>query len=118
MGHGYDYLRPAAAKCPRCSAPGNQLKGKNFERLAVHISEDGDTIFGFTFSTGVELNFFILLDRNTPVIKAWPVIALPKGFVVDPRRDASAPARSRAVGGRKWDDPKADRAVIRRLRQE
>jgi peroxiredoxin len=100
---------PCRREMPSMQRAWTQLKGENFEMLAINVGEDEDTIFGFTFSTGAELTFPILLDRDAQVIKAWPVIALPTSFIVDPRGRIVY----RAVGGREWDDP----ALLGKIRE-
>ncbi len=92
---------PCRREMPSMQRAWEKLKGERFAMYAVNVGEDEDTIFGFTFSTGVELTFPILLDRDARVIKAWPVIALPTSFIVDPQGRIVY----RAVGGREWDDP-------------
>jgi peroxiredoxin len=105
---------PCRREMPSMQRAWTQLKGENFEMLAVNVGEDEDTIFGFTFSTGVELTFPILLDRDAQVIKAWPVIALPTSFVVDPQGRIVY----RAVGGREWDDPELLKKIRELLRPD
>jgi peroxiredoxin len=100
---------PCRREMPSMQRAWKQLKGENFEMLAINVGEDEDTIFGFTFSTGVELTFPILLDRDAQVIKAWPVIALPTSFIVDPQGRIVY----RAVGGREWDDPE----LLKKIRE-
>jgi peroxiredoxin len=100
---------PCRREMPSMQRAWTQLKGENFEMLAINVGEDEDTIFGFTFSTGTELTFPILLDRDAQVIKAWPVIALPTSFVVDPQGRIVY----RAVGGREWDDPE----LLKKIRE-
>ncbi|MEW6331627.1 MAG: TlpA disulfide reductase family protein [Pseudomonadota bacterium] len=100
---------PCRREMPSMQRAWTQLKGKNFEMLAVNVGEDEDTIFGFTFATGAELTFPILLDRDAQVIKTWPVIALPTSFVVDPQGRIVY----RAVGGREWDDPE----LLKKIRE-
>ena len=100
---------PCRREMPSMQRAWTQLKGENFEMLAVNVGEDEDTIFGFTFSTGVELTFPILLDRDAQVIKVWSVIALPTSFIVDPQGRIVY----RAVGGREWDDPE----LLKKIRE-
>ena len=100
---------PCRREMPSMQRAWKKLQGRNFEMYAVNVGEDEDTIFGFTFSTGVELTFPILLDRDALVIKAWPVIALPTSFVIDPQGRIVY----RAVGGREWDDPQ----LLRQIRE-
>jgi peroxiredoxin len=100
---------PCRREMPSMQRAWTHLKGENFEMYAVNVGEDEDTIFGFTFSTGVELTFPILLDRDAQIIKAWSVIALPTSFIVDPQGRIVY----RAVGGREWDDP----ALLGKIRE-
>jgi thiol-disulfide isomerase/thioredoxin len=92
---------PCRREMPSMQRAHDALKGHDFVMLAVNVGEDVETIFGFTFATGVELTFPILLDRDSAVTSAWPVRALPTSFLID--RDGRAVFR--AVGGRDWDDP-------------
>lgn len=87
----------------------DQLKNENFVIYAVDVGEDEETIFGFTFSTGVEITFPILLDKEGKVVKQWPVRGLPTTFIVDPEGRIAYSA----VGGREWDDPE----LIAQIRQ-
>jgi len=98
---------PCRREMPSMQRAWEKLQGGNFEMYAVNVGEDEDTIFGFTFSTGVELTFPILLDRDAHTIKAWPVVALPTSFVIDPQGRIVY----RAVGGREWDDPQLLRQI-------
>jgi peroxiredoxin len=98
---------PCRREMPSMQRAWEKLQGGNFEMYAVNVGEDEDTIFGFTFSTGVELTFPILLDRDAQIIKAWPVVALPTSFIIDPQGRIVY----RAVGGREWDDPQLLRQI-------
>ncbi len=93
---------PCRREMPSMQRAWEKLKDERFDMYAVNVGEDEDTIFGFTFSTGVEITFPILLDRDARVVKAWPVVALPTSFIVDP----DGRIVYRAVGGREWDDPR------------
>ncbi|HEX9626500.1 MAG TPA: TlpA disulfide reductase family protein [Acidiferrobacterales bacterium] len=98
---------PCRREMPSMQRAYDMLKSKDFAMLAVNVGEDVETIFGFSFATGVELTFPILLDRDSAVTNAWPVRALPTSFLID--RDGRAVFR--AVGGRDWDDPKLIGAI-------
>ena len=102
---------PCRREMPSMQRAWEKLQGGNFEMYAVNVGEDEDTIFGFTFSTGVELTFPILLDRDALVIKVWPVVALPTSFVIDPQGRIVY----RAVGGREWDDPQLLRQIRKHM---
>jgi peroxiredoxin len=92
---------PCRQELPSMQRAWSKLKGEGFAMFAIDIGEDDETILPFIFSTGVELTFPILLDRDSTVTQAWPVVALPTSFVLDP----AGRIVYRAVGGREWDDP-------------
>ncbi len=93
---------PCRYEMPSMQRAWEKLKDENFVMYAINVGEDEDTIFGFTFSTGVELKFPILLDKKGEVIKEWPVLGLPTTFIID----TEGRIAYRAIGGREWDDPK------------
>jgi len=99
---------PCRRELPSMQRLAEALGREAFVMHAVDSGEDEETILPFVFSTGVELRFPILLDRNSEVLKAWPVVALPTSFVIDPQGRIAY----RAVGGREWDDP----ALVRQIR--
>jgi peroxiredoxin len=95
-----------ATWCPPCreEMPSMQrawpaFQEKDIAMLAINVGEDADTVFEFTAYYPVE--FPLLLDEDSAVIKAWPVRGLPTTFVVDPQGRIVF----RAIGARKWDDP-------------
>ncbi len=92
---------PCRREMPSMQRAWDRLKGEDFMMLAVNVGEDEDTVFAFSFATGVTLDFPILLDRDSAAIRAWPVRALPTSFILD--REGRMVYR--AVGGREWDDP-------------
>lgn len=100
---------PCRREMPSMQRAWQALRGENFSMLAINVGEDENTIFGFSFATGVELTFPILLDHDASVVKAWPVIALPTSFIID----AQGRIVYRAVGGREWDDP----ALLAKIRE-
>lgn len=84
----------------------SQLRGEGVVMLGIDVGEDEDTIFEFTASYPVD--FPLLMDRDSSVIRAWGVRGLPTTFVIGPE----GRIRYRAVGGRHWDDA----AVLARIR--
>lgn len=76
--------------------------------LGVNVAEDADSIFFFTADYPVD--FPLLLDRDSEVIEAWPVVGIPTTFIVD--RDGRMIYR--AVGAREFDHPRI-RAALREL---
>lgn len=78
-----------------------QFSKEDFMVLAINVGEDADTIFAFTGTLEPALGFPLLLDRDSAVLKAWPVRGLPTTFVLD--REGRVVYR--AVGGREFDNP-------------
>jgi peroxiredoxin len=76
--------------------------------LGVNVGEDPDSIFFFTADYPVD--FPLLLDRDSAVIEAWPVVGIPTTFIVDTRGRMVY----RAVGAREFDHPDI-RAALRDL---
>ena len=84
------------------------LKSADFEILAVNVAENLDTVFSFTGTLEPVPTFPIVFDRDSSVLKAWPVRGLPTSFVLDKQGRIAY----RAVGGREFDDP----AILAQLR--
>ena len=93
---------PCRRELPSMQRAWENLKPRGFAMYAINLGEDEEAIFPFILSTGVEITFPILLDRQAEIVKQWPVLAIPTTFVLD--RDGRIVYR--AVGGREWDDPK------------
>ena len=87
----------------------DHLKKEGIMLLAINVGEDEDAIFQFTANYPVE--FPLLMDQDSSVINRWPVKGLPTTFVVD----VNGKIAYRAIGGRKWDDPKL-LAIIKTLK--
>ncbi len=109
-----------ATWCPPCrkELPSMQrlwenLKGEPFTMHAIDVGETAEEILPFIFSTGTELTFPILLDRDSKTLSQWPVIAIPTTFVVDKQGRVAY----RSVGGREWDDPKLIEELRRLMRE-
>jgi peroxiredoxin len=92
---------PCRREIPAMQRLWDKLKSEDFVMLAVDMAEDEETVFGFTFATGVEITFPVLLDTDGAVTESWPVIGMPTSFIID-RKGRTV---YRAVGGREWDDP-------------
>ena len=99
---------PCRTEMPSMQRAWEKLKGEDFMMLAINMGEDEDTIFGFGFAAGTELEFPILMDKEGSVTQEWPVLGLPTTFILD----SKGRIRYRAVGGREWDDP----ALLQKIR--
>jgi len=104
---------PCRREMPSLERLSHILKGENFAILAVNVAEDLDTVFSFTGTLDPIPTFPIVFDRDSQVLKSYPVRGLPTTFIVDTHGRLAY----RAVGGREFDDP-AIVARIRRLMKE
>jgi len=90
---------PCRFEMPSMQSAWLQTKDLGVVILAIDVGEDEDTIFTFTGDYPVE--FPLLMDKDSKVIRQWPVHGLPTTFVIDP----DGRIVYRAIGGRHWDDP-------------
>jgi peroxiredoxin len=102
-----------ASWCPPCrfELPSMQrayikLQKEGVVMLAINVGEDVDTIFAFTADYPV--TFPLLLDRDSSVTQAYPVVGLPTTFVVDPQGRLVY----RAIGTREWDEPNLIKKIL------
>ena len=100
---------PCRREMPSLERLSQILKDDGFAILAVNVAEDLDTVFSFTGTLDPIPTFPILFDRDSRVLKSYPVRGLPTTFIVD-RQGRIA---YRAVGGREFDDP----AILARIRE-
>ncbi len=92
---------PCRREMPSIERLSRILKGPDFEVLAVNVGESLDTVFSFTGTLDPVPTFPIVFDRDSSVLKAWPVRGLPATFILDKEGRIAY----RAVGGREFDDP-------------
>lgn len=104
---------PCRKELPSMQRLWEKLKSEAFAMHAIDVGESVDEIMPFIFSTGTELTFPILLDRDSKALRQWPVIAIPTTFVVDKQGRIAY----RSVGGREWDDPKLIEELRRLMRE-
>jgi len=97
---------PCREEMPAMERAWQMLRREDIVMLAVNVGEDEDSIFEFTASYPVE--FPLLLDRESAVIRDWPVRGLLTTFVIDPQGKIVY----RAIGGRDWDAP----GVLQKIR--
>ena len=89
---------PCRDEMPSMEQAFQKIKNSNIVMLAVNVGEDADTIF--TFTADYDVSFPLLMDKDSTIIKQWPVVALPTSYIVDPQGHLVY----RAVGGRDWHD--------------
>ena len=81
-------------------------RDKGVVMLAINIGEDAETIL--TFTSDYPVTFPLLMDRDSSVIKHYPVLGVPTSFIIDPQGRIIY----RAVGTRKWDDKAIIHAIL------
>ena len=89
---------PCRFELPAMEKAYQKLKTKDVVMLGINVGEDADVIFSFTADYPV--TFPLLMDTDSKVIQAYPVIGLPTTFVIDP----DGKIIYRAVGTREWDE--------------
>ena len=97
---------PCREEMPSMERAWQRLRHEDIVMLAVNVGEDEDSVFEFTANYPVE--FPLLLDRESAVIRDWPVRGLPTTFVIDPQGKIVY----RAIGGRDWSAP----GVLQKIR--
>jgi len=107
-----------ATWCPPCrkEMPSMQraweiLKKENIEMLAINVGEDSDQIFSFTAEYPVE--FPLIMDKDSSVVRQWKVRGLPTTYIVNP----AGQIVYQAIGDREWDSDEIMNQ-IRKLKKE
>ena len=65
--------------------------------LAINVGEDSDQIFSFTAEYPVE--FPLIMDSDSSVVKQWKVRGLPTTYIVNP----AGQIVYQGIGDREWD---------------
>jgi len=97
---------PCREEMPSMERAWQALKEHDIVMLAVNVGEDADTIFAFTGDYPV--SFPLPMDRDSSVLKAWPVRGLPTTFVIDKQGRIVY----RVIGGRDWSSPELLQMLI------
>ena len=103
-----------ATWCPPCrkEMPSMQraweiLEKEDIAMLAINVGEDSDLIFAFTAEYPVE--FPLIMDKTSNVVREWRVRGLPTTFIVNP----AGQIVYQAIGDRDWDAPE----ILDKIRQ-
>jgi len=93
-----------ATWCPPCrkEMPSMQraweiLQKEDIMMLAINVGEDSDQIFSFTAEYPVE--FPLIMDTDSSVVRQWKVRGLPTTYIVNP----AGQIVYQAIGDREWD---------------
>jgi len=103
---------PCREEMPSMEALWEELKGNEFELLAVNVGEDEDLVFAFRHEMPKTLKLPILLDEKSQVARQYPIRGLPTTYVLDKQGRIVY----QAVGGRDWSAPKIVQ-ILRALMQ-
>jgi peroxiredoxin len=102
---------PCRDELPSLQRLWERMRDEGVVVLGINIGEDADSIFLFTADYPVD--FPLLLDEDSAVIEAWPVVGIPTTYIVDRQGRLTY----RAIGAREFDEP-AIRATLRGLLED
>jgi peroxiredoxin len=101
------WCKPCEDEMPAMERLYRQLRGRDFELLAISVDEDPAVVQRFQERLGV--TFPILLDSDQRVAHAWQTFRFPESWLVD--RDGGI--LERYVGPKEWDAT----AYVERIRR-
>lgn len=104
------WCEPCRDEMPSLNRLHRQLKGKDFRILAVNIGEGKPRIKQFL--KRIPVDFTVLRDADSEVMKAWRVRMLPATFLID----KNGMLRFQLVGDANWDDPKMQAPILELLK--
>jgi len=102
---------PCRKEMPSMQRAWEKLKQEGIVMLAINVGEDSDQIFAFTAEYPVE--FPLLMDRDSSVVRQWNVRGLPTTYIVNP----AGKIVYQAIGDREWDSDEIMNQ-IRRLKKD
>jgi peroxiredoxin len=105
------WCEPCRDEMPAMQALKTKLGGKPFVVLAVNVAESEVRIEDFLRT--MPLDFTVLHDRDSSVMKAWRVKALPASFVVGP----DGRIRYSFTGEFEWADDKVVKVMSGLMRR-
>ena len=88
---------PCRKEMPSMQRAWEKLKQEGIVMLAINVGEDSDQIFAFTAEYPVE--FPLLMDRDSSVVRQWKVRGLPTTYIINP----AGKIVYQAIGDREWD---------------
>lgn len=93
---------PCRREMPSLQRLWQKLGKSGLQIVAVNVGEDADTVLAFMGTLDEPSTFPIVFDKNSAVMRAWPLKGLPTTFIVDRKGRIIY----RAIGGREFDGPK------------
>jgi peroxiredoxin len=99
------WCEPCRDEMPSMEALRSQLDGRAFAILAVNVGEGPRTTR--TFGEKMQLNFPLLVDRDTKTTRSWGARILPATYVLGP----DGAIRYSHLGGLDWQSPEVKRRI-------
>jgi peroxiredoxin len=106
------WCEPCREEMPAMQALKSKLGGKPFVVLAVNVAESEVRVADFLRT--MPLDFTVLHDRDSAVMKAWRVKALPSSFVIGP----DGRIYYSFTGDFEWADDKVVKALTDLMRRQ
>jgi peroxiredoxin len=103
---------PCRQEMPSMQRVWEKFRDRGFVILALDVGEDDETILPFVMEH--DLDFPVLLDQDSKVVKKWPVRGLPTSFLLDTKGRLVY----RAIGGREWDDSAFEKIILKLLEEK
>jgi thiol-disulfide isomerase/thioredoxin len=102
---------PCRREMPSLQRLWQKLGKSELQIVAVNVGEDADTVLGFMGTLDDSPTFPIVFDKDSAVLRAWPVKGLPTTFLIDRKGRIIY----RAIGGREFDSPESIRLITELL---
>lgn len=100
------WCAPCREEMPSMEKLYREMKGENFEMLAISIDEKGKEVVD-PFVEEYGLTFPILMDPTSRVAKKFKTTGVPETFIVD----KNGTIINHILGPRSWDNPKVTKAL-------
>lgn len=92
---------PCRREMPSLQRLWQKLEKSGLKIVAVNVGEDADTVLSFMGTLDDSPTFPVVFDKDSAVLRAWPVRGLPTTFLIDKKGRIVY----RAIGGREFDSP-------------
>lgn len=102
---------PCRREMPSLQRLWQQHGGKtDLQIVAINVGEDAESVLSFMGTLEASLTFTIAFDKDSSVLRHWPIKGLPTTFLLD----RNGRIVYRAIGGREFDSPESV-SVINKL---
>ena len=108
------WCKPCREEMPSLQRAWEYLRDHGVMVLAINIGDRKEWIPKFRKKMPVELDFTILLNKDSTELKKWGLKGLPSGLIVD----ADGRIAYRAIGALEWDEPSVLETVLALITDE